>query len=199
MVAPARRFALAGEERVAPVAVLDRVEDRPSAPAPRTFTRRVSGAGRISFEDHAYHVGVWLAGEAVELSCRAGLLEIVHRGVLIAAHARRQPHKAAAPLGARPPGPRQTRPQTAGRPVLRKVGSGGAISFAGASYRVGNARRCEQVEVRLVGDTVEISQAAGSSRRTRPDTTAAKSTAPSRRHEDVLNAATPLVTQAARA
>jgi len=158
MVAPARRFALAGEERVAPGAVLDRVEDRPSAPAPRTFTRRVSAAGRISFEDHAYHVGAWLAGEAVELTCRDGLLEIVHRGVLLAAHARRRPARAEAPLAARPPRPRQTRPQTAGRPVLRKVGSGGAISFAGTSYRVGNARRCEQVEVRLVGDTVEISQ-----------------------------------------
>ena len=42
--------------------------------------------------------------------------------------------------------------------MLRKVGSGGEISFAGSSYRVGNAHRFEQVEVRLVGDTVEISK-----------------------------------------
>jgi hypothetical protein len=42
--------------------------------------------------------------------------------------------------------------------VLRKVGSSGEVSFAGTAYRVGNAHRGEQVEVRLVGDTVEISQ-----------------------------------------
>jgi len=53
---------------------------------------------------------------------------------------------------------RAARPQTAGRPVSRKVGSGGAISFAGTDYRVGNGHRFEQVEVCLVGDTVEISQ-----------------------------------------
>jgi transposase InsO family protein len=156
MVTPEKRFALAGE-RLAPVALLAGDGEAPE-PSARTYTRRVSGSGRISFEDHAYHVGVWLAGETVELTCAGGLLEVTHRGVLLAAHARRQPARAAAPLRARPPRPRQTRPQTAGRPVLRKVGSGGAISFAGTSYRVGNARRCEQVEVRVVGDTVEISQ-----------------------------------------
>jgi transposase InsO family protein len=157
MVAPAQRFALAGEEHLAPVVLLGS-EEQPIAPGPRSFTRRVSAAGRISFEDHAYHVGVWLAGEAVELTCRDGLLEIVHRGVLVASHARRHPLKAEAPLRARPPRPRPTRPQTAGRPVLRKVGSGGEISFAGTDYRVGNGHRFEQVEVRVVGDTVEISQ-----------------------------------------
>ena len=156
MVAPAKRFALAGEH-LAPVVFLAGDGETPE-PSARTYTRRVSASGRISFEDHAYHIGVWLAGETVELTCAGGLLEVAHRGVLTAAHARRQPHKAAASLGARPPRPRPTRPQTAGRPVLRKVGSGGAISFAGTTYRVGNAHRCEQVEVRLVGDTVEISQ-----------------------------------------
>ena len=42
--------------------------------------------------------------------------------------------------------------------MLRKVGSSGEISFAGTAYRVGNAHRGEQVEVRLVGDAVEISK-----------------------------------------
>ena len=42
--------------------------------------------------------------------------------------------------------------------MLRKVASGGEVSFAGTGYRVGNAHRGEQVEVRLVGDTGEISQ-----------------------------------------
>ena len=157
MVAPQKRFALAGEEHLAPVVLLAGDGETPE-PSARTYTRRVSASGRISFEDHRYHVGAWLAGEAVELTCAGGLLEVTHRGVLVAAHARRQPARAAAPLGARPPRPRPTRPQTAGRPVLRKVGSGGAISFAGTTYRVGNGHRFEQVEVRLVGDTVEISQ-----------------------------------------
>ncbi len=44
-----------------------------------------------------------------------------------------------------------------GRPVIRKVDSSGNISFAGTNYRVGNAYRRQQVEVRVVGDTVEIS------------------------------------------
>jgi len=126
--------------------------------APRTFTRQVSAAGRISFEDHAYHVGVWLAGEAVEITCRDGLLEVSHRGVLVACHARRYPGRSEAPPRARPPRPRATRPQTAGVPVVRKVGRSGTVSFAGTDYRVGNGHRFEQVEVRVVGDTVEISQ-----------------------------------------
>jgi hypothetical protein len=38
------------------------------------------------------------------------------------------------------------------------VDSSGNISFAAATYRVGNAFRRQQVEVRVVGDTVEISR-----------------------------------------
>ncbi len=44
-------------------------------------------------------------------------------------------------------------------PVVRKVDSSGNISFAATTYRVGNAYRRQQVKVRVVGDTVEISQA----------------------------------------
>lgn len=42
--------------------------------------------------------------------------------------------------------------------MTRKVDSSGGISFAGVSHRGGNGHRREQVEVRVVGDTVEISQ-----------------------------------------
>lgn len=157
MTPPAKRFALAAGEPLPPVVLLHTGEEPPVL-APRTFTRRVSGAGRISFEDHAYHVGVWLAGEAVELTCRGGLLEVAHRGVLVACHARRHPAKAEGRVQRRGQRPRAARPQTAGVPVVRKVGRSGDVSFAGTSYRVGNAHRFEQVEVRLVGGTVEISQ-----------------------------------------
>jgi len=155
MAEPARRFALAGE-RLDPVALPDTTAG--PVPAALTYSRQVGTSGRISFEGHAYHVGVWLAGETVELCCRDGLLEVSHRGVLVACHARHHSSGARAPLRARPIRPRAARPPSTGPSVLRKVGSNGEVSFAGTGYRVGNAHRGQQVEVRLVGDTVEISQ-----------------------------------------
>ena len=59
---------------------------------------------------------------------------------------------------AAPPEP-QPRPETSGRSVVRTISSNGSVSFAGTDYRVGNAHRGEQVEVRIVGDAVEISRA----------------------------------------
>ncbi len=41
--------------------------------------------------------------------------------------------------------------------MTRKVDSSGDVCFAGASYRAGNAYRRRQVQVAVVGDTVEIS------------------------------------------
>ena len=41
--------------------------------------------------------------------------------------------------------------------VIRKVDTSGSISFAGANYRAGNAHRHRQVEVSVVGDSVQIS------------------------------------------
>jgi hypothetical protein len=41
--------------------------------------------------------------------------------------------------------------------VTRKVDSAGSVSFAGASYRVGNAHKRRQVQLAIVGDIVEIS------------------------------------------
>lgn len=67
----------------------------------------------------------------------------------------------------RQPKARPVRPETVGRPVIRKVDSSGNVSFAGANYRVGNAYRRQQVEVRVVADTVEIS-AKGRMIRTHP-------------------------------
>ncbi|MGZ8785012.1 MAG: hypothetical protein ACXW1Y_05545, partial [Acidimicrobiia bacterium] len=58
-----------------------------------------------------------------------------------------------------------------GRRVIRKVDSPGNISFAGTSYRVGNAYRRQQVEVAVVGDTVESQPVADSFAPTPPNTT----------------------------
>jgi hypothetical protein len=53
----------------------------------------------------------------------------------------------------------QLRAHTAGRPVLRMVDQRGSLSFAGAIYGMGNRYCGQQVEVRLVGDALEIWQA----------------------------------------
>jgi transposase InsO family protein len=150
MVAPAERFEAGA---VAPAAVA--VGEAPTPPAAATCLRKVAREGRLSFEDHRYQVGTYLAGETVELTCAGDLLEVRHRGVLVGSHLRRQPKVKASPPPAREPVPR---PETSGRSVMRKVGSNGGVSFADTSYRVGDGYRGEQVEVRLVGASVEISQ-----------------------------------------
>jgi transposase InsO family protein len=152
---PIERFRLAQREPLEPV------EIDPRAPEPElvvssasSSTRRVGGNGRISFAAFPYHVGRWLAGETVDVAVRDGLVEIHHAGVLVATHARRhRPDKDPAVRR----GPNRRRPATTGRPVTRKVDSSGSICFAGWSYRVGNAYRRRQVELSVVGDSVQIS------------------------------------------
>jgi hypothetical protein len=149
MAVPAERFAPG-----APPAQLAAVgEPLPPTSAARPQLRRVSREGRLNFEDERYQVGSWLAGETVELTCAGELLEVTHRGVLVASLARRRRVRPPAA----PPAPRP-RPETSGRSVVRMVSSNGSVSFAGMDYRVGNAHRGEQVEVRLVGEAVEISK-----------------------------------------
>jgi transposase InsO family protein len=153
MLPPAERFAPAAREPL-PLVVLTAEAGEPPAGDPRVHARRVGPEGRVSFEDHRYQVGAWLAGETVELSVRDGLIEVAHRGVLVASCARRRPARAGAAQQVRPP----RLPAPGARPVLRKVGSNGGVSFAATCYRVGDVYRGAQVEVRLVGDRVEISQ-----------------------------------------
>lgn len=149
MACPAERFA-PGIAAAAACALVEAGEPLP--PAAAVHLRLVSREGRINFADQRYQVGAHFAGETVEVACSGGLLEVSHRGVLVASHVRRD-----RPGAARPPAP-EPRPASDGRPVLRKVASSGEVSFAGTGYRVGNAHRGEQVEVRLVGDAVQISQ-----------------------------------------
>ena len=145
------------------------VEDRPAEPkqTPSTAkpetptqaaTRKVGRSGKISFAAQLYPVAVWLAGETVEVTVDAGLVTISHRGVVVATHAQRhRPDKEAKALRRkarqRCPRPRQA---TVGQVVTRKVDSGGCVSFAGATYRAGRAHRGRQVQVAIVGETVEI-------------------------------------------
>ncbi len=120
-------------------------------------TRRVSAKGTISFAAASYKAGVWLAGQEVCVVCEGGLVQLHHRGVLVATHARRHAldkQDAGLQRGRRLPPAAKT---TTAASVTRKVDSSGSVCFAGTSYRVGSKHRRRQVQVAVVGDTVEIS------------------------------------------
>jgi hypothetical protein len=120
----------------------------------------VSVKGTISFATATYKAGAWLAGQTVDVVCDAGLVQLHHRGVLIATHPRRHP------LDKQAAGVERGRRATPSRPavrtaavasVTRKVDSSGNVCFAGANYRVGSKLKRRQVQVAVIGDTVEIS------------------------------------------
>lgn len=159
MVAPWERFRLAAP---AP-AVVD--EPAVAATDPETVTlqpaatRRVGAAGLISFASARYRAGRWLAGHDVEVVCDAGLVQLYHRGVLIATHARRHrvdKQTAGLQRATRPREPVQ-RPTATAVSVTRKVDSSGSVCFAGTTYRAGSTYRRRQVQVAVVDDHVEIS------------------------------------------
>ncbi len=77
--------------------------------------------------------------------------------MLVASHVRRHQIEDEPAVFERFRRARPVRPETVGRPVVRKVDSSGNISFAATTYRVGNRYRLQSVDVRVVGDTVEIS------------------------------------------
>jgi transposase InsO family protein len=148
-VVPWERFRLANTEPAEPV---EPVEEP-------TTTRRVGRTGKISFAAVSYPVGVWLDGETVEVSVAHGLVSIHHRGVLVATHAQRhRPAKEQSAI-ARKVKAKRARPRqaTVGQSVTRKVDSSGNVSFAGTNYRVGRAHTRRQVQVAIVGASVEIS------------------------------------------
>jgi transposase InsO family protein len=120
-------------------------------------TRRVSAKGTISFATVQYKAGAWLAGQTVEVVCEDGLVQLHHRGVLIATHARRHALDKQTAAVERGRKPRPSRASATAASVTRKVDSSGNVCFAGTAYRVGNAYRRRQVQVAVVGDTVEIS------------------------------------------
>ncbi len=162
MVAPIERFRLAQD---APEPV-DRISlDNPPEPVAagqRVVSRKVDYRGLISFASVRYRAGVWLAGEQVEITVADGLVHIRHRGVLVETHARRHPinkqdkglRRAVIKPEPEPPTPRPTATAVS---VTRKVDSSGNVSFAGKTYSVGSKFKRRQVQVAVVGDTVEIS------------------------------------------
>jgi transposase InsO family protein len=157
MVAPWERFRLATPEPVVAPTPPPVIAADPTVPV---ATRRVGRNGRISFAAASYLAGVWLAGQDVTVVCDGGLVHLSHRGVLIATHARRHnPDKQTAGMrrNNRPPVNPARKPTATAVSVTRKVDSSGNVSFAGTTYRAGNNYRRRQVQVAVVGDTVEIS------------------------------------------
>jgi len=147
-VVPWERFRLANAQPTEPI----ELSEEP------TTTRKVSGQGKISFASASYPVGVWLAGETVEVSVANGLVSVHHRGVLVATHAQRHPPaKESKALTRKPKQRLRPRQATVGQTVTRKVDASGCVCFAATTYRVGNAHIRRQVQVAIVGDQVEIS------------------------------------------
>ncbi len=149
---PAQRFALAKREPSEPA--VQRPHEPDAKIVPRLL-RRVRSNGTISLLNFKYHVGRYLAGQNVDVVCRDGLIEIFSDSVLIATHARRHPRELDEVVQRQALAAPPSRPGT-DPVVVRKVDKNGAIRFAAAAYRVGNAYRRRQVEVAIVKDTVQI-------------------------------------------
>jgi hypothetical protein len=154
MVAPVVRFELAIPDPIIPT---EPIVTAPPEPGPDVLvvTRKVASNGTVSLETIKYLVGRWLAGQTVQIALRDGLVEITHRGTVVATHARRwRPGKTGTVQ--RRASPQPTRASTVGVPVVRKVDGSGSVSFAGHAYRVGNAYRRMAATVTIVGDTVQL-------------------------------------------
>lgn len=146
MVTPIERFSLAAADPLEAPIDVDAQPAQTEVVAVSTMpvaTRRVTANGKVSLAGFAYHVGRWFAGQTVDITIDAGLVQIAHNGVLVATHARRHPPEKEPALLRRQPQPRRA---AAGPTVIRKVDSSGGISFAGRGYRVGNAVKGAQVD-----------------------------------------------------
>ena len=89
---PAERFALAERSIVAvevdePAVVAS--STRNEQPLPAGVTRWVNSRGQISLAGFPYAVGATFSGEPVEVVVTGGLVQVLHRGVLVATHAQR--------------------------------------------------------------------------------------------------------------
>jgi transposase InsO family protein len=155
-IPPIRRFELAAKDATEVIDPDEQLQEIPSPPR-RTVSRRVDHAGRISILKHRYHVGRHLAGQRVVVESVDGLLHVTHHGVLVATHARRHLPEEDDRMDRRTKAARPAAPTT-GQEVLRKVDPSGSVSFAGTTYRAGNRYIGLVLGVRVVADTVQITQ-----------------------------------------
>ncbi len=153
---PVQRFALSRAHSLVDTDVGQELEEIETAPVSRPpgVSRWVDQRGSISLNGLRYRVGPTFAGEPVEVVVQGGLVEILHAGVLVATHAERRRE---GPARSKPPTAMRSRPPSSGMSVIRSVDSGGSISFAAASYRVGRSWGGRTVEVAIVAGSVQIS------------------------------------------
>jgi transposase InsO family protein len=153
---PLERFALASAHRAADLEMPDVPDEVALAERPPGVNRWVDQRGSIALGGLRYRVGPTFAGEPVEVVVRAGLVEILHAGVLVATHAeRRRSDKGSQSQRAQRAG--RSRPPTSGMTVTRRVDGGGTVSFSGTGYRVGRSWARQFVEVAIVAGSVQIS------------------------------------------
>jgi Integrase core domain len=137
--------------------------ERPHPPAPEPgkglgITRWVEQSGRIGLGSFKCHVGLWLAGEMVEILAHDGVLTVAHRSVVVATHTQRlRPGKTAEIR----PAASMRKPQlaTSGMTVTRTADASGYVSFAGTGYRAGRAPAGKSVEVSLAAGSVQLAVA----------------------------------------
>lgn len=155
---PVERFALAAPRNQA-IAVDEEVgsETPPASSRPPGVNRWVDQRGSIGLGGFRYRVGPTFAGESVDVVVRSGLVEILHADVLVATHAERRQNDTTSRTQ-RAPRQRRSAPPTSGMSVTRVVDAAGAVSFAGAGYRVGRSWSRRQVEVAIVAGSVQISE-----------------------------------------
>jgi hypothetical protein len=155
---PAERFALAApRDPVDTTVKLLEVQEPTPSPRPPGVSRWVDQKGAIALNSLRYRVGPTFAGESVEVVVQGGLVEILHKGVLVATHAERR-REGGKTNSTKAPRAGRARPATSGMSVVRSVDAGGSISFAGAAYRVGRSWGGRSVEVAIVAGSVQISE-----------------------------------------
>jgi hypothetical protein len=117
----------------------------------------VDRRGSISLARFEYRVGPVFAGQLVEAVVDGGLVQIYHQGVLVATHVQRlRPADTDGRLrGTRLP---IARAATSGMSVRRIADNNGNVSFAGTMYSAGRMWRSQQLDVRIVGASVQISK-----------------------------------------
>lgn len=156
---PIERFCLAG---VAVDVADDDLDDEPvAAPVattrPEGVRRFVDAHGRIALNSTRYAVGRVFAGEAVEVVCRGGLVEILHDGVVVATHAERVRAARSKPTTRRAPQPNRARPASRGPTVTRIADANGVVNFAGSTYRAGRGWARQLIQVAIVAGSVQLS------------------------------------------
>jgi hypothetical protein len=129
----------------------------PAARRPAGVSQWVHARSTISVAGFSYAVGASYAGEPVEVVAAGGLVDILHAGVVIAAHAQRF----RADQADRAPQVRvawRARDATARLTVTRLANGAGVVSFAGTDYQAGRRWARQSVDVSIVAGSVQLAR-----------------------------------------